>query len=87
MDFIEFEIKNGTKINVNLSVIQHISKNEKYERVWVDSNTWFEMKIGEYDRLKNELEARSKSQQQNDSVSKLLENGLAIRLPGPRYGL
>lgn len=88
MDFIEFEIKNGTKINVNLSAIQHISKNEKYERVWVDNNTWFEMKIGEYDRIKEELELRSKSQQtSNDSLSKLLENGIAIRLPGPRYGL
>lgn len=87
MNFIEFEIKNGTKINVNLSAIQHISKNEKYERVWVN-NTWFEMKIGEYDRIKEELELRSKSQQpSNDSFSKLLEKGIAIRLPGPRYGL
>ncbi|GEM_PF-5494238 len=89
MDFIEFEIKNGTKIIVNLSAIEHISKNDKYERVWIiNGNEWFELKIGEYDRLKNELELRSKSQQSsNDSLSKLLEKGIAIRVPGPRYGL
>lgn len=88
MDFIEFEIVDGSKINININLIRHIVKDEKYERLFVNDNSYYALKIGEYDRLKTELESRSKSQQQqNDSVSKLLENGIAIRLPGPRYGL
>lgn len=87
-EFIEFETNDGTRININMNIIRHIMKTDKYERVFVDGNSYYALKIGEYDRLKNELELRSKSQQQsNDSVSKLLENGIAIRLPGPRYGL
>lgn len=86
--FIEFEIKQGTKIIVNLSAIQHISKNDNYERLWIYPNNCFDLKIGEYDRIKEELELRSKSQHpSNDSLSKLLEKGISIRLPGPRYGL
>ena len=87
-EFIEFEIKQGTKILININKINHLSKDNDIERLWLFDKTYFPLKDGEYDRLKTELESRSKSQQpSNDSLSKLLEKGIAIRLPGPRYGL
>lgn len=85
-EFIEFEIKQGTKILININKINHLSKDNDIERLWLFDKTYFPLKDGEYDRLKNELEARSKSLESiNDSLSKLVENGLFIRLPGPRY--
>lgn len=88
MDFIEFEDYKGKLILIEVSRITHLSSDNGDERLYTTFMTYIEMKTGEYDRLKNELDLRSKSQQtSNDSVSKLLENGISIRLPGPRYGL
>lgn len=90
MDFIEFENHDGTIILLNINKISHFTKEFQKEKIWIneDKDTYFLLKTGEYDRIKKELELRSKSQQtSNDSLSKLLENGIAIRLPGPRYGL
>lgn len=88
MDFIEFEDYKGKLILIEVSKITHLSFDDGDERLYTTFMTYIEMKIGEYDRIKKELELRSKSQQpSNDSLSKLLENGIAIRLPGPRYGL
>jgi len=84
-NFIELETKQGRLILVDVSRITHLSSDE---RLYTSFMPYVELKNGEYDRLKNELESRFKSQQSsNDSLSKILENGIAIRLPGPRYGL
>lgn len=88
MDFIEFEDYKGKLILMEVSRITHLSSDKGDERLYTTFMTYIEMKSGEYNRIKKELELRSKSQQpSNDSLSKLLENGIAIRLPGPRYGL
>lgn len=87
MDFIEFENHDGTMILLNTNIISHLTKEFQKEKIWTisDDKTYFLLKTGEYDRIKNELKSRSKSQHSNDSFSKLLENGIAIQLPGPSY--
>lgn len=88
MDFIEFEDYKGKVILIEVSRITHLSSDKGDERLYTSFMPYIELKAGEFNRLKNELESRSKSQQSsNDSLSKLLEKGIAIRVPGPRYGL
>lgn len=86
MEFIEFETHLRTKILMDITKIARISLENGVQRIWLHDESYIVLKDGEYDRLKKELESRFMSQKSlNDSFTKLVENGLFIRLPGPVY--
>ena len=57
-DFIEFETNKGKLILIEVSRITHLSSDE---RLYTTFMPYIDMKEGEYDRIKKQLESRSKS--------------------------